>query len=98
VTTIPVSLGERSYEVRVEAGALDRAGDWLARYARGGRFVVVTDEHLAVAQLPRLQKGLGAASLSIDPIVFFKLILIGYLQHLGSDRRIIKYAYRHAAF
>jgi 3-dehydroquinate synthase len=69
VTTIPVSLGERSYEVRVEAGALDRAGDWLARYARGGRFVVVTDEHLAVAQLPRLQKGLGAASLSIDPIM-----------------------------
>jgi len=69
VTTIPVSLGDRSYEVRVEAGALDRAGDWLARYARGGGFVVVTDEHLAVAQLPRLQKGLAAAGISIDPIV-----------------------------
>ncbi len=26
---------------------------------------------------------------SIDPIVFFKLILIGYLENLGSDRRII---------
>ena len=26
---------------------------------------------------------------SIDPLVFFKLILIGYLENLGSDRRII---------
>ncbi|HEX8609197.1 MAG TPA: transposase, partial [Pedobacter sp.] len=29
---------------------------------------------------------------SIDPIVFFKLILIGYLENLGSDRRIISTA------
>jgi transposase len=27
---------------------------------------------------------------SIDPIVFFKLILIGYLENLGSDRRIMQ--------
>lgn len=26
---------------------------------------------------------------SIDPVVFFKLILIGYLENLGSDRRIV---------
>jgi transposase len=26
---------------------------------------------------------------SIDPKVFFKLILVGYLENLGSDRRII---------
>jgi len=26
---------------------------------------------------------------SIDPVVFFKLILVGYLENLGSDRRII---------
>jgi transposase len=30
--------------------------------------------------------------LSIDPIVFFKLILVGYLENLGSDRRIINTA------
>ena len=29
---------------------------------------------------------------SIDPIVFFKLMLIGYLENLGSDRRIINTA------
>jgi transposase len=29
---------------------------------------------------------------SIDPIVFFKLMLVGYLENLGSDRRIISTA------
>src|SRR5215217_5055259 len=29
---------------------------------------------------------------SIDPVVFFKLILIGYLENLGSDRRIIAHS------
>lgn len=29
---------------------------------------------------------------SIDPVVFFKLILFGYLENLGSDRRIISTA------
>src|SRR5215204_3141956 len=29
---------------------------------------------------------------SIDPVVFFKLILIGYFENLGSDRRIIQAA------
>jgi 3-dehydroquinate synthase len=69
MTTIPVMLGERSYDVLIEDGALDRAGEWLARYARGGRFVVITDVHLAEAQLPRLEKGLAASGISIDPII-----------------------------
>jgi len=29
---------------------------------------------------------------SIDPVVFFKLMLIGYLENLGSDRRTINAA------
>jgi len=29
---------------------------------------------------------------SIDPIVFFKLLLIGYLENLNSDRKIIAHA------
>jgi transposase len=29
---------------------------------------------------------------SIDPIVFFKLILIGYLENLNSDRKIIEHS------
>lgn len=29
---------------------------------------------------------------SIDPVVFFKLILVGYLENLNSDRRIIAHS------
>jgi len=53
---VPVALGTRSYDIVIEQGALDRAADHLARYARGGRLVVVTDTHVAAAQLPRLEE------------------------------------------
>ena len=29
---------------------------------------------------------------SIDPVVFFKLILVGYLENLNSDRKIIAHS------
>ncbi|MEA1015527.1 3-dehydroquinate synthase [Sphingosinicella sp. LY1275] len=60
MTMIPVALGERSYEVRIEEGALERAADHLARFARDGRLVVVTDENVWAAQGERLRRGLGA--------------------------------------
>jgi len=69
MTVIPVSLGERSYDVHIEGGSLDRAGELIGKYARGGRFVVITDENLAAAQLPRLEAGLRAWNIAIDPIV-----------------------------
>lgn len=53
MTTIPVELGQRRYEVLIEAGALGRAAGLLAPYARD-RLIVVTDEAVAAAQLPRL--------------------------------------------
>lgn len=62
---IRVALGERSYDVVIEAGALPRAAEWLAPYAKDKPFVVVTDAHVAEAQLPRL----AASGVAIDPIV-----------------------------
>jgi 3-dehydroquinate synthase len=47
MTTVPVSLGERSYEVRIEPGLLERAGEILERYAGKRPFVIVTDENVA---------------------------------------------------
>ena len=48
----------------------------------------------SVVELPWLYKATkkyygSEGQQSIDPIVFFKLMLIGYLENLGSDRRII---------
>ncbi len=49
MTTVPVSLGERSYEVRIAPGFLVAAGEALRPYAGPRPFVVVTDENVALA-------------------------------------------------
>tara|TARA_Y100000816_G_scaffold220083_1_gene165105 strand:- start:897 stop:2009 length:1113 start_codon:yes stop_codon:yes gene_type:complete len=66
---VQVALDARSYDILIEQGALDRAGDQLARFARGGRLVVVTDANVAAAQLPRLDASLRAANVGIEPII-----------------------------
>ena len=69
MTIVPVSLDERSYEVRIEPGLLDRAGAALKPYAGKHPFVVVTDAHVAQAQWPRLSASLAAAGLPAELIV-----------------------------
>jgi 3-dehydroquinate synthase len=64
LTTVPVALGDRSYDVRIEAGLLAHAGEALAPFARGRRFVIVTDENLR-AHLATLQASLGVESEAI---------------------------------
>ena len=63
MSIVRVPLGARSYDIHIEAGLLDRAGDLLAPYARGGRLVVVTDANVARLQLPRLKPFATAARL-----------------------------------
>ncbi len=67
--TIPVSLGERSYDIAIEDGLIEHCGPHLAPFARDGRLLVVTDEHVAAMQLPRLAKAVEAEGLSLEPIV-----------------------------
>lgn len=69
MTIVPVSLDERSYDILIEQGAIGRAGGHLARFARGGRLVVVTDENVAVAQLPALGASLREADITVEPII-----------------------------
>ena len=69
MTIVPVSLGERSYDVRIEPGLLDRAGEALKPYAGKRSFVVVMDENVAAKQWPRLSASLAAAGLGAEPIV-----------------------------
>ncbi|MDB5685746.1 MAG: 3-dehydroquinate synthase, partial [Rhizorhabdus sp.] len=42
MTDIQVKLGDRSYAIHIEAGALDRAGELLRPFARRDRFVIIT--------------------------------------------------------
>jgi len=62
--TIRVALGERSYDISIENGALDRAGELLAPYAARGRFIVVTDRNIVPNQLYRLETSLTAAGIA----------------------------------
>jgi len=66
---IKVALGDRSYDVVIEQGAFSHPGDHLARYARSSRLVVVTDAHVAAAQLERISSGLMSAGVAVEPII-----------------------------
>ena len=64
---IAVRLGENSYDVLIEHGALARAGAMLSPYAREGRMLVVTDSNVSQSVAPEFLAGLRAGG--IDPIV-----------------------------
>jgi 3-dehydroquinate synthase len=55
--------------VLIEGGALDAAGTLLAPYLQRDRAIVVTDSHVATAQLPRLTAALAEASIIVDPVI-----------------------------
>jgi len=57
---VRVELGERGYDVRIEAGLIGRAGEHLAAHAPNRRVFVVSDGNVAAAQGPRLAAGLAA--------------------------------------
>jgi 3-dehydroquinate synthase len=63
---ITVSLSENSYIVRIDAGLLQRAGEILSPFARGGRLLVVTDSNVAKVVLPNFVAGLRAKNLDIS--------------------------------
>ena len=68
MTVIPVALGERSYDVVIEAGLLPRAADYLAPLARGRRLAIVTDGNVR-PHLATLQAALDAAGIASEAIV-----------------------------
>ncbi len=63
---VPVTLGDRSYEVRIESGLLARAADHLAPFARKRPFVIVTDTNVA-PHAERLRASLPGAELIVLP-------------------------------
>jgi 3-dehydroquinate synthase len=71
--SVPVALGERSYDVHIGEGLLDRAGDLLApllsKSARAQPLAVVTDATVAELHYPALEANLKASHLRPTPIV-----------------------------
>lgn len=71
MTIVPVSLGDRSYDVRIEDGLLARAGEALAPLSRGRPFAIVSDEnvrpHLATLQASLAEQGLASEAIVLPP-------------------------------
>ena len=72
VDVVRVDLGARSYEVRIGAGLIDRAGADIAPLLARPRVAVVTDDTVGALHLDRLRlalagQGIGMQVLSLPP-------------------------------
>ncbi|MDH7784145.1 3-dehydroquinate synthase [Ochrobactrum sp. 19YEA23] len=67
--TVPVSLGERSYDILIGKGLVDRAGAEVAKRLKGARVAIVTDENVAKAHLERLTASFNQAGIEATPVV-----------------------------
>ncbi|OYR11943.1 3-dehydroquinate synthase [Brucella grignonensis] len=70
--TVPVSLGDRSYEILIGKGLVARAGEEIGKRLKGRRVAVVTDENVADAHLKNLEtalflQGFDATSIVVKP-------------------------------
>ena len=61
--TVHVDLGERSYDIRIGQGLIDRAGAEIAPFLVRPRVAIVTDETVAALHLDRLVGALKAAGI-----------------------------------
>ena len=66
--TVTVALGARSYDVRIGAGLLGRAGAEIAPLLRRKHVTVVTDETVAALHLDALRAGLAEAGITMSAL------------------------------
>lgn len=64
-----VELGDRSYDILVDAGLLEEAGRLIAPFARRRPVIIVTDEHVAALHLETLKTALDDAGIAHESIV-----------------------------
>lgn len=64
VDIVPVALGARSYQVRIGAGLIGRAGAEIAPLLRRKRVAIVTDETVAPLHLAALEAALEAEGIA----------------------------------
>ena len=67
--TVPVSLGERSYDILIGKGLIARAGEETAKRLKGARVAIVTDGNVAGFHLDRLRESFSRAGIDSAPVV-----------------------------
>ncbi|MEP7452137.1 3-dehydroquinate synthase [Phyllobacterium sp. SB3] len=69
-TIVPVKLGDRSYDILIGAGLIERAGqEIVSRAGKTMRAAIVSDETVAELHLARLQASLSVAGIESTPVV-----------------------------
>lgn len=67
--TLNVDLGDRSYDIIIGSKILDQAGHYLKEILNRPKTVIITDENVAAAQLPRLEAALRAENITFETII-----------------------------
>ena len=67
--TIPVELSERSYDIQIEEGALERSGVALASLGDVSRVLLVTDENVDALYTETVAAALVDRGLDLDVVV-----------------------------
>ena len=69
MATVKVALGERSYEVFIEAGSSAKAASYLPEGAAPGAVFIITDENVAALYLERVRASFAAAGPAVATAV-----------------------------
>ena len=69
VTTVPVALGARSYDILIGEGLIGRTGELIQGLLRRPRTAIVTDENVARHHLETLRGGLAASGIASQTLV-----------------------------
>ena len=101
--TVTVALEERTYDIHIGEGLLEKSGEYLSPILHRPQVVIVTDENVAAAQGKRLEAGLKASSIDTKFITlppgeatksFSHLeVLTGKLIDLGVERNDLVIAF-----
>ncbi|USG62112.1 3-dehydroquinate synthase [Sneathiella marina] len=69
ISRVPVSLGDRSYEVMIGNDLLSQAGTFMKPILRSPRAAILTDENVAPLHLEKLEKSLNEAGIDHISII-----------------------------
>ena len=67
---IHVELGKDSYDIHIENGLLDRAGDYIRSLTKSKTLAVITDSHVDALYGKRLEDSLKTAGFRVHRLVF----------------------------
>jgi len=67
--TVPVDLGDRSYDIHIGVGIVAQMGTLVGPILRSKRAIIITDENVAKLHLDAAEKSLAASGIKSDAVI-----------------------------